>query len=208
MAGRCGALLIAAVAALAGARPRGPGLRLRRTPRAAAPRKAPKASGPTKLLMLMSDTGGGHRASAVALSQALHRTHPGRVEVTLMDVFAVAGASPWRDSARGAGRRGCARPSRVMQAQCAAPLADRHPDQFAMAETAVAKRAGCPRGRGAAQRPEQASSGGAVGGGEARVVVAGRDPVDSLGRVGGRRLRFGGTAASETEAPNMFANLV
>ena len=48
-----------------------------------------------QLLMLMSDTGGGHRASANALAQALHRQHPGKFEVTLMDIWSESGVFPW-----------------------------------------------------------------------------------------------------------------
>ena len=48
-----------------------------------------------QLLMLMSDTGGGHRASANALTQALHRQHPGKFEVTLMDIWTESGVFPW-----------------------------------------------------------------------------------------------------------------
>jgi 1,2-diacylglycerol 3-beta-galactosyltransferase len=40
-----------------------------------------------KLLILMSDTGGGHRASAQALDQALQEQYPGKIEVTVMDIW-------------------------------------------------------------------------------------------------------------------------
>jgi 1,2-diacylglycerol 3-beta-galactosyltransferase len=40
-----------------------------------------------KLLILMSDTGGGHRASAQALDQALKEQYPGRIDVSIMDIW-------------------------------------------------------------------------------------------------------------------------
>lgn len=40
-----------------------------------------------RVLFLMSDTGGGHRAAAEAIREALYRRHPGEVEATLVDVF-------------------------------------------------------------------------------------------------------------------------
>lgn len=40
-----------------------------------------------KVLILMSDTGGGHRASAKALDQALSELFPGRTEVNIMDIW-------------------------------------------------------------------------------------------------------------------------
>ncbi|CAN0306170.1 unnamed protein product, partial [Laminaria digitata] len=39
------------------------------------------------MLILMSDTGGGHRASAQALEAALEELFPGRVAVTMVDIF-------------------------------------------------------------------------------------------------------------------------
>lgn len=39
------------------------------------------------VLILMSDTGGGHRASAQALEAALEELFPGRIEVTMVDIF-------------------------------------------------------------------------------------------------------------------------
>ena len=39
------------------------------------------------MLILMSDTGGGHRASAQALDAALEELYPGRVAVTMVDIF-------------------------------------------------------------------------------------------------------------------------
>lgn len=40
-----------------------------------------------KVLILMSDTGGGHRASAKALDQALNDLFPGRTDVNIMDIW-------------------------------------------------------------------------------------------------------------------------
>jgi 1,2-diacylglycerol 3-beta-galactosyltransferase len=40
-----------------------------------------------KLLILMSDTGGGHRASAQALDQALKEQFPGKIDVDIMDIW-------------------------------------------------------------------------------------------------------------------------
>ena len=50
-----------------------------------------------KMLILMSDTGGGHRASAEALDQAIQEKYPGRIDVTVMDI--------WTDHGRGAFRK-------------------------------------------------------------------------------------------------------
>ncbi|KAJ8905921.1 hypothetical protein NDN08_002422 [Rhodosorus marinus] len=41
-----------------------------------------------RILMLMSDTGGGHRASAQALKAALDELYPDKVDVQIVDVFA------------------------------------------------------------------------------------------------------------------------
>jgi 1,2-diacylglycerol 3-beta-galactosyltransferase len=40
-----------------------------------------------RVLILMSDTGGGHRASAQAIDQALLDIYPGKVEVSIMDIW-------------------------------------------------------------------------------------------------------------------------
>jgi 1,2-diacylglycerol 3-beta-galactosyltransferase len=40
-----------------------------------------------RVLFLMSDTGGGHRAAAEAIREALHRRHGDQARVTLVDVF-------------------------------------------------------------------------------------------------------------------------
>ncbi|CAM9769997.1 unnamed protein product, partial [Ascophyllum nodosum] len=52
--------------------------------------KRRRARGPeakVKMLILMSDTGGGHRASAQALEAALEELFPERVEVTIVDII-------------------------------------------------------------------------------------------------------------------------
>ena len=86
----------AATAALASlvAAPRSPRRRPRARGRApAARRAAPPRAGPLKLLILMSDTGGGHRASAQALAGALERLHPGAFDVDVYDIW--THAAPW-----------------------------------------------------------------------------------------------------------------
>lgn len=40
-----------------------------------------------RILILMSDTGGGHRASAQAIDQALQEQYPGKVDVNIMDIW-------------------------------------------------------------------------------------------------------------------------
>ena len=66
---------------------------------AAAPTKSPRPSLRTlfatkggankkkRVLILMSDTGGGHRASAVAIDKAMSERIPGKVDVTVMDIW-------------------------------------------------------------------------------------------------------------------------
>lgn len=51
-----------------------------------------------KMLILMSDTGGGHRASAEALGQALQEKYPGRVDVNIMDIWTDHGKFPFNKS--------------------------------------------------------------------------------------------------------------
>eukprot|EP00183_Erythrolobus_madagascarensis_P003284 CAMPEP_0185851224 /NCGR_PEP_ID=MMETSP1354-20130828/7877_1 /TAXON_ID=708628 /ORGANISM="Erythrolobus madagascarensis, Strain CCMP3276" /LENGTH=484 /DNA_ID=CAMNT_0028552163 /DNA_START=86 /DNA_END=1540 /DNA_ORIENTATION=- len=46
-----------------------------------------RASRPTKALILMSDTGGGHRASAEALKSAIFEQHGAECEVTIVDFW-------------------------------------------------------------------------------------------------------------------------
>lgn len=48
-----------------------------------------------RVLFLMSDTGGGHRAAAEAISEALRRKYGERVEVELIDVFKSYSPFPW-----------------------------------------------------------------------------------------------------------------
>ena len=40
-----------------------------------------------RVLVLMSDTGGGHRASAVALDQALNEIYPRKMDVKICDIW-------------------------------------------------------------------------------------------------------------------------
>jgi 1,2-diacylglycerol 3-beta-galactosyltransferase len=42
------------------------------------------------LLFLIADTGGGHRASANAVAEQLHATHPGRFDIRIVDPFAAS----------------------------------------------------------------------------------------------------------------------
>jgi 1,2-diacylglycerol 3-beta-galactosyltransferase len=42
---------------------------------------------PLRVLLLFSDTGGGHRSAAEALVEAWHHEHPGRVHARMVDVF-------------------------------------------------------------------------------------------------------------------------
>jgi len=48
-----------------------------------------------RVLILMSDTGGGHRASAQALEDAFHMLFPGRVECDIVDVWTDHSAWPY-----------------------------------------------------------------------------------------------------------------
>ncbi|KAJ8613876.1 hypothetical protein CTAYLR_008673 [Chrysophaeum taylorii] len=47
-----------------------------------------------RVLVLMSDTGGGHRASALALAQALEKLYPGAFDIELLDIWSAAGVWP------------------------------------------------------------------------------------------------------------------
>lgn len=47
-----------------------------------------------RILVLFSDTGGGHRASALAIAQALDNLYPGSFEVVLLDIWTSAGVWP------------------------------------------------------------------------------------------------------------------
>lgn len=65
--------------------------------RATTPRAAlyAAASAAKRVRFLFSDTGGGHRASALALKGALEGLYPGRVECDLVDVFVESGVPPY-----------------------------------------------------------------------------------------------------------------
>ncbi len=45
------------------------------------------SSGPKRILILMSDTGGGHRASAQALQAVFQERYPGRIQVDIIDLW-------------------------------------------------------------------------------------------------------------------------
>lgn len=53
----------------------------------------------TRILILMSDTGGGHRSAAEAISDALAREFPGRHEVTIADAIAEGAWPPFNHMA-------------------------------------------------------------------------------------------------------------
>lgn len=48
-----------------------------------------------KVLILMSDTGGGHRASAQALNQAMGHIFPGKLDVEILDIWSKYGSWPF-----------------------------------------------------------------------------------------------------------------
>ena len=54
---------------------------------------APRAPGRRRLLMLISDTGGGHRASAEAIGAMIEQLRPGQVEVSVVDIWTEY--APW-----------------------------------------------------------------------------------------------------------------
>ena len=58
-------------------------------------RMSASAATPKRVLFLFSDTGGGHRASALALRDALEASYPGRIECDLVDLFVEAGRLPF-----------------------------------------------------------------------------------------------------------------
>jgi hypothetical protein len=51
--------------------------------------------GKKRVLILISDTGGGHRASAQALEAAMAQVSPGKVDVSIVDVWTQYGAWPF-----------------------------------------------------------------------------------------------------------------
>lgn len=72
--------------------------RVARTPRRAASRAAPLASStdaPRRVRFLFSDTGGGHRASALALQGAIESMYPGQIECDLVDLFVASKVWPF-----------------------------------------------------------------------------------------------------------------
>eukprot|EP00471_Norrisiella_sphaerica_P006237 CAMPEP_0184478664 /NCGR_PEP_ID=MMETSP0113_2-20130426/634_1 /TAXON_ID=91329 /ORGANISM="Norrisiella sphaerica, Strain BC52" /LENGTH=361 /DNA_ID=CAMNT_0026856543 /DNA_START=115 /DNA_END=1196 /DNA_ORIENTATION=+ len=56
-----------------------------------------KAKGPRKILILLSDTGGGHRASARALVDAFNVLRPGEVEAEVVDVWTEHAPRPFNN---------------------------------------------------------------------------------------------------------------
>lgn len=61
-------------------------------------RRARGADAKVNMLILMSDTGGGHRASGQALEAALEDLYPGRVAVTMVDIFTEHSRWPYSQS--------------------------------------------------------------------------------------------------------------
>lgn len=51
---------------------------------------------PKRILILMSDTGGGHRAAAEAIRDALYQKYPGETTVDIVDVFVEYSGWPWK----------------------------------------------------------------------------------------------------------------
>ncbi|CAM9873633.1 unnamed protein product, partial [Choristocarpus tenellus] len=50
------------------------------------------------MLILMSDTGGGHRASAQALEAALEEMYPSKLNVTMVDIWTEHSRWPYSHS--------------------------------------------------------------------------------------------------------------
>ncbi len=50
---------------------------------------------PVRILILMSDTGGGHRASALAMKSAFQELWPDMIDVTILDIWTCHSAYPW-----------------------------------------------------------------------------------------------------------------
>jgi 1,2-diacylglycerol 3-beta-galactosyltransferase len=57
----------------------------------------PPPDGKKRVLILMSDTGGGHRASAQALDRSLQEQFPGKVNVTIMDIWTDHANTPFNN---------------------------------------------------------------------------------------------------------------
>lgn len=59
------------------------------------PAASATGTGPTRVLLLISDTGGGHRASADALAAAFAALYPGRVETRVVDFWTEIAGRPF-----------------------------------------------------------------------------------------------------------------
>ncbi|HID87295.1 MAG TPA: galactosyldiacylglycerol synthase, partial [Anaerolineae bacterium] len=55
---------------------------------------------PQRILVLMSETGGGHRSAAEALAEAVEHLRPGQVQVELLDFIALCAPFPLNRAAR------------------------------------------------------------------------------------------------------------
>lgn len=58
-----------------------------------------KRSGKKKVLIIMSDTGGGHKASGLAIASALQELYPGKIEIKIVDMLACNCEYPFKASA-------------------------------------------------------------------------------------------------------------
>ena len=61
-------------------------------------KKNSNKSQPARVLVVMSDTGGGHRAAAEAIQAAANQRYPGELEFNLVDVFRYYTPVPFRFS--------------------------------------------------------------------------------------------------------------
>lgn len=57
-------------------------------------------AGPVRILVLMSETGGGHRASSDALETAFNQLYPGRTQITIVDFWAHVAGFPFHNFPR------------------------------------------------------------------------------------------------------------
>ena len=56
---------------------------------------SPSTDNTKRILILMSDTGGGHRASAEAIERAMIEQNPGKIDVTIMDIWTEHAVPPF-----------------------------------------------------------------------------------------------------------------
>ncbi len=70
-------------------------IELRRRQRMDAEGKENGCLPPVRILILISDTGGGHRASALAMKSAFQELWPTMTDITVLDIWTCHSASPW-----------------------------------------------------------------------------------------------------------------